>query len=153
MDKTIKFLLHNTLHTSKKSVAQLADETGMSASYLYRACNPEDESNARFPLDYLLPLMHATKNYSIIKHIANLCGFVLTVLPSPKPNRKEKNAFISEYQDKTVTATKHLIKFFDEPTEENFKTVSDSLQKVLETSINAKISIEKEYSGQMEMYL
>ena len=153
MDKTIKLLLHDTLLSSKKSVPLLADETGMSTSYLYRACNPEDESNARFPLDYLVPLMHATNNYSVVKHIANLCGFVLTVLPRPKSNRKEKNAFISEYQDITVTAAKHLIKFFDEPTEDNFKTVSVSLQKVLETSISAKLSVEKEYSGQFEMYL
>jgi DNA-binding phage protein len=36
----IKTLLHSMVHRSKKSVAQLADETGISTNYLYRACNP-----------------------------------------------------------------------------------------------------------------
>lgn len=119
MSKTIKILLHETLLNSKKSVQQLADETALSASYLYRACNPEDESNVRFPLDYLIPLMNATNNYSIIKHIASICGFVLTTLPKPKFNKVEKNKFVTQYQETTVTAAKHLIKFFEEPTLNN----------------------------------
>ncbi len=151
--KTIKLLLHDTLLTSKKSVNQLADETGMSSSYLYRACNPEDESNARFPLDYLLPLMLATKNYSVIKHLANLCGFILIELPKPCANNKEKNKFVSEYQQCTLDATKHLMAFFEDPTENNFKSATVSLLKVLENSATAKHLVEKEYSGQFEMNL
>lgn len=150
---SIKMLLYETVHRNKKPVKQLADETGISSSYLYKACLPEDESGVRFPLDFFVPLMKATNNYSVLKHIAQICGFVLTSLPKPKLNRKEKNSFVNEYQNITVTAAKHLIKFFDEPTEENFKTVSDSLQHVLETSIVAKNSVEKEYSGQYEMCL
>ena len=138
MAKTVKLLLHDTLLNSKKSVATLSDETGMSASYLYRACNPEDDSGVRFPLDYLIPLMLATKNYTVLKHIASICGFVLTSLPKAKLNRKEKNSFVSEYQETTIVAAKYLVNFFEEPSEQNYKNVTIALQKVLEITVTAK---------------
>lgn len=150
---SIKMLLYETVHRNKKPVKQLADETGISSSYLYKACLPEDESGVRFPLDYLIPLMKATNNFSILKHIASLCGFVLITLPRLKVNRKEKNAFINEYQQVTVNAAKHLINFFEEPSEQNYKEIAQALQKVLENSTTAKHLIEKEFSGQFEMNL
>jgi Tfp pilus tip-associated adhesin PilY1 len=150
---SIKHLLHATLLTSKKSVSQLADETAISASYLYRACNPEDESNVRFPLDYFVPLMKATNNYSVLKHIANLCGFVLTLLPKLKVNKKEKNQFVSDYQEATVNATKKLIDYFNDSNETNYKEWSVAVQQVLEKSVAAQHLIEMDRTGQMELYL
>ncbi|NMB83025.1 MAG: hypothetical protein GYA14_14530 [Ignavibacteria bacterium] len=152
-NNSIKSCLYETIHRNKKSVAQLADETGISSSYLYRSALPTDESGVRFPLDYLLPLMKATNNYSVLKHIANLCGFVLTPLPHLKKNKKEKNEMIAEYQDSTVTATKKMIVFFNSPTEDNFNEATKSLHDVLEKSCSAKHIIEKEFSGQLEFYL
>lgn len=151
--KSIKHLLHETLLTSKRSVSQLADETGISSSYLYRACNPEEESNVRFPLDYFVPLMKATNNFSVLKHIANLCGFVMVLLPRLKVNKKEKNQFVADYQEATVAATKKLIDFFNDPSQSNFKESSAALQEVLEKSVTANHLIEREFSGQMELYL
>jgi len=151
--KSIKYLLHETLLTSKKSVNQLGDETGISASYLYRACNPEDESNVRFPLDYFVPLMMATNNFSVLKHIANLCGFVLTLLPKLKVNKKEKNQFVADYQEASVNATKKLIDYFNESSETNYKEWTLALQQVLEKTVAAKHLIEREHTGQMELYL
>lgn len=152
-NNSIKSCLYETIHRNKKSVAQLADETGISSNYLYRSALPTDESGVRFPLDYLLPLMKATGNFSVLKHIANLCGFILIPFPRFKQNKKEKNEMIAEYQDSTVTATKKLIAFFNDPTEENFKDSSKALHEVLEKSCSAKQIIEKEFKGQMELYL
>jgi len=152
-DKSIKSCLYETIHRNRKSVAQLADETSISSSYLYRSALPTDESGVRFPLDYLIPLMKATGNYSVLKHIANLCGFVLVALPKIKVNKKEKNAFISEYQESTVNAAKKLIGFFNEPTEEYYKEVLATLNAVLEKSCSAKHLVEKEFNGQYEFYL
>lgn len=152
-NNSIKSCLYETIHRNKKSVVQLADETGISSSYLYRSALPTDESGVRFPLDYLLPLMKATDNYSVLKHIANLCGFILISLPKFKINKKEKNEFISDYQESTVNAAKKLISFFNEPTKDNYKEVSASLHIVIEKSCSAKQLVEKEYNGQFEMNL
>ena len=152
-NNSIKSCLYETIHRNKKTVAQLADETGISSNYLYRSALPTEESGVRFPLDYLIPLMKSTNNYSILKRIASLCDFVLVKLPLLKKNKKEKNELIAEYQDATVTATKCLINFFNDPAADKYEEASNALNIVLEKSIAAKHLIEKEFTGQLEMYL
>jgi len=152
-NNSIKSYLYETIHRNKKSVMQLADETSISSSYLYRSALPTDESGVRFPLDYLIPLMKATNNFSVLKHIANICGFVLITLPHLKKNKKEKNEFVSEYQEATVNAAKKLINFFNGPSKESFNESQNALNIVLEKSCTAKHLIDREFSGQMEFFL
>jgi len=152
-NNSIKLLLYETTHRNEKSMMQIADETGISSSYLYRAVSPVDESNVKFPLEYLVPIMKATGNYSVLKYIANLCGFVLNAMPKLKLNKKEKNEFIADYQDSTVCATKKMIDCFNNLNEKNCKEATDSLNIVLEKTTSAIHTIQKEYSGQLEMNL
>lgn len=63
--RDLKTSLYLTVHGGKKSVEQIADECGITANYLYRACL-EGESGCRFPLDLLLPLMQATGDYRVL---------------------------------------------------------------------------------------
>ena len=77
----IRGLLYNTVHRSRLSVEELADAIGCGASLLYRSANPNDPG-AKFPIERLLPLMNATKNYSLLKHIASRAGYVLYKRPT-----------------------------------------------------------------------
>lgn len=39
--ETLKDTLYQTVHRSDKSIAALAEEIGMTANYLYKACMPD----------------------------------------------------------------------------------------------------------------
>lgn len=150
-NKPIKTILYETIHRNKKSVEQIADEVGISASYLYRAGLPLDESGVKFPLDYLIPLMKATNNYAILEKIAWICGFLLVKEPKVRTPRTEGTELIADYQDATTLAVRCLKKFLDKPTEANYTEVINALQLVMTKSAEAKKYCNKHYSGQLEM--
>jgi len=88
---------YETIHRGKLSVEELADEIGVSISMLYKAANPNDEA-VDIKLRWLIPLMRATANYSILHHIANRLGFVCIKIPR---SRRMKPAEIAEHQKHT----------------------------------------------------
>lgn len=61
---------------------------GISTSTLYKWIERERE----MPVDYLLPYLKATKDYSYLKYLARECGFQLV----PKVNTKMVAQLISE---------------------------------------------------------
>lgn len=152
-NKTIKTILYETIHRNKKSVEQIADEIGISASYLYRAGLPLDESGVKFPIDYLIPLMKTTNDYAILEKIAMICGFLLVREPRVRTPRIEGTELIADYQDATTLAVRCLKKFLDKPTEEQYTEVINALQMVMTKSAEAKKYCNKHYSGQLEMEL
>lgn len=151
--KSIKTILYETIHRNKKSVEQIADEVGISASYLYRAGLPLDESGVKFPLDYLIPLMKATNNYVILEKIAMICGFLLVKEPKVRTPRTEGTELVADYQDATTLAVRCLKKFLDKPTESHYSEVINALQTVMTRSAEAKKYCGKHYSGQLEIEL
>ena len=86
--RDLKKVIHDTVHNKKspKSVEQLADECGCSASYLYRGGLPYDDngSGCRFPLEYVIPLMLAQKDFSILQHIAHRTNHLEVRIPRGK---------------------------------------------------------------------
>lgn len=76
----LKRVLYRTIHKAGLSVEELADRLGISSSMLYRAGNPNDDG-ARFPLEKVIGLMRATKDYSILHHIASRTDHVVFKLP------------------------------------------------------------------------
>ena len=81
----------------KKKVIELAEGTGISSSYLYRAALPTDESGVKFPIEYLIPLMKSAKDFRILKHIAAQCGFVPQIqIPGQV---RYRDLFFFEYPD------------------------------------------------------
>jgi hypothetical protein len=148
----IKELLYRTAHRNAKSVKQLADETGISENYLYRACMPLDQSGVKFPIDNLIPLMKAANDYSILSHLANLCGFILVKIPRFKGKKGEPIDIRDDYQEATSKALSTLKTFFKEPNKSNKDAVDESLMRVLEESQSAKKYCEKYYHQTPELF-
>jgi len=134
-------------------VAQIADETSISPNYLYRATLPLDESGVKFPLEYLVPLMNATKNYTVLDHIAKLCGFLLVKVPKFKSVKMDNVELLSTYQDATVKAVNSLKEFLANPTAINYQKVDESLRLVMEKSVQASKFCDKTFIGQTELDL
>jgi len=90
-----------TVHQAKYSVEELADRVGCSASMLYRASNPEDQE-VDIKLRWLIPLMEATKDYRLLRHLASRLGFILVKIPRARRMKPEElakhNAVLAEYQ-------------------------------------------------------
>ncbi|GJQ32635.1 MAG: hypothetical protein HBSAPP04_14740 [Ignavibacteriaceae bacterium] len=150
--QTIKELLYKTAHRNKKSIKQLADESGISENYLYRACLPVDESGVKFPLDKLVPLMKAANDYSILSHISNICGFILVKIPVFKAKKGEAIDIYDEYQEATAYALSALKTFFKEPSKANKDAVDEALMKVLEESQQAKKYCDKYFNRTPELF-
>lgn len=149
---TIKTILYNTLHRNKKTIDQIADEIGRSTNAVYRYCL-EGESGSEVPVSLLVPIMKATKNFSLLKHIAHLCGFVCVKIPRVSLNKKDEIDIIDNYQHATVTSIKLLKEFFSNPTQETFNKAKESLTDVMEECASNSKYIDKKLSGQLEMEL
>jgi len=92
-------VVYRTVHKRNKSVEELADELGVSASTLYRVSNPNDDQ-ARLAVQYVLPLMRLTGDHSILRHLAGRTGHVLFKVPRGSL-KKARN--LNEFQ-KTFSA-------------------------------------------------
>lgn len=149
----LKSFLYKTIHRNAKTVSQLADETGISASYLYRAGLPEDQSGVKFPIEYLIPLMKATKDYSVLAYIAKTCGFLTVKVPRVKGGKNEEIDLVENYQDTTTKALRCLREFFNQPTQENYNKIDNALYEVMQESAGAQKFVKKSFSGQLEMEL
>jgi hypothetical protein len=150
--QTIKTVLYQTIHRSKKSVEQIADEMGISASYLYRAGLPVDESGVKFPVEHLTPLVKATKNPAILEHLASLNGYILVKVPNTGQQEDEID-MVDEYQEATTKALRSLKEFFNNPDMNTYQNVDAALKEVMSKSASAQRYVGKRMSGQIEMEL
>jgi Na+/phosphate symporter len=150
MTQNFKSILYNTIHRNKKGIEQIADEIGVSSNSLYRYCI-EGESGSEMPARRLVPLMKATNNYELLKHIAYLCGFVCIKMPRFLKVKNDELELISDYQETTIRATRELRSFFDNPNAANYDKVSKALREVIEKSVTNQEYCKKTYSGQLEI--
>ena len=104
----LKKILYKTVHRRKKSVEEIADRVGCSSSLLYRCSNPND-SQARFPLEKVLPLMLTTGDYGILKHLASRSGFVLYKIPARI--KYNKTGDLNKYQSIFADTFRALLDF------------------------------------------
>jgi hypothetical protein len=86
---TLKDCLYKTIHRNKKPLKAIAEEIEMAESYLTRSALPDlDEcetgTGCRFPLKKLIPLVHATGDFSVLDFIERSLGRVAVKLPSAK---------------------------------------------------------------------
>ncbi len=109
--RDLKTSLYLTIHGSKKSVEQIADECGITANYLYRSCL-EGESGCRFPLDLLLPLMQATGDYQVLDHINRRTGRVTASAPRVRALKKKDANTVNEIQRNFNEAFSQFLKFW-----------------------------------------
>jgi hypothetical protein len=151
MIHSIKTHLYKTIHRNKKSAAQLADETGISYSYLCRAGLPMDESGVRFPVDYLVPLMKSANDYSVLKHIAALCGFLCIRTPRGFADKRDEMDAVNHYNALCAEAGKRLMDFFRAPSQANLEAVDTALQEVMQYAASLQRRIKNH--NQMELEL
>lgn len=152
-NRTIKTTLYQTIHRNKKSVEQIADEMGISASYLYRAGLPTDESGVKFPVEHITPLVKATKDNSILEHLASLNGCILVKVPHYINSKSDEIDMVDEYQDATTKALRALKEFLNKPDAVHYEAVQTALQTVMSKSATAQRYVDKRMSGQIEMEL
>lgn len=151
MPDTIKTLLYQAIHRNKKPAAQIADEIALSYSYLCRTGLPTDESGVKFPLEYLVPLMKATHDYSVLKHIATLTGHLVVKLPRGFSDKSDENEAVSTYNELCAAASKHLTAFFRKPSPDRLRDVQDAIQRVMEYSVSLSHRVSS--YNQMELPL
>ena len=149
---TMKEVLWETIHNgkAKKTVDQLADEIGCSKSYLYRGALPYDEdggSGCRFPLDFLLPVMLAQKDYSVLHHLAHDTGHLLVRISRGKALKPEG---LNEFQKTFTKAFGLLLKFFDDPGAHDKQEVMEQLYKLMSETEGYRKAVEGFHQRELE---
>jgi len=95
--KSLAVIVYETIHKAKKpgtsrdiSIDELADLIGCSPSLLYKGADPNQTVDIK--LSWLIPLMKATGNISILKHIAIRLGYVVVRVPRARKMKPEEFA-------------------------------------------------------------
>jgi len=140
----IKRAVYETIHGKGKNVEEIADAIGCSPSLLYRCANINDPG-ARFPLERTLPLMNATRDFTILKHLAARSGFLLYRLPSKF--KHHKTADLNKYQSVFIEAFQALVKFKDG--EIDREACLEKIDTLLSRTIELRTSVER--SDQMTL--
>lgn len=151
MSTPLKTLLYRTIHRNAKSAAELADETGISYSYLCRAGLPTDESGVRFPIEHLIPLMKAAGDFSVLHHLNALCGFLAVKQPRGFRDKLDEADAITHYNSLCSTAQKHLVSFFKQPSPARSEQVIASLRDVMEYSATLQRRIKNHNQTELEL--
>lgn len=128
--RDLKTALYFSVHGAKKSVAQIADDCGISASYLYRACL-EGDAGCRFPLDLLLPLMQSTGDYTLLDHINARAERITVSLPRVAKLKKKDPQAINEISGHFNAVMARLLEFYASPTAELQTQIEADLQRHL----------------------
>ena len=120
-EHSIKTFLYRMIHRNAKSARQLADEIGISYSYLCRFGLTE-ESGADIPLKYFVPLMKSAGDYSALKYINMLCGFLTIRAPRGFRSKTDEVLAVNEYNALCAAASKLLMEFSTNHHLRNWKT-------------------------------
>lgn len=148
--KKLQKFLYETVHRSKKPVAEIATKLGISENYLYRIVALTEPSSTNFPLHFLIPLMKITKNYSVLKYIASECRFICARIPNVPRNRLEDTDMVYYYQNQTIRGVETLLKFIKKQTLTNKKMAIEELRRTIEET--AGILKRLENWGQLEIW-
>jgi len=134
----------------RKSTEQIADELGVGYSNFSRQLNPNDEG-ARFPAEYLIPLMRATGDYSPLEHMAARTGHLVV---SIKKLRVPKGAGIDTVNDLHQTfldASKKLAAFFRDPSPDAKEDTIRAVDNLLGEALAARKKVDKWHQPELEL--
>ena len=146
--RDLKTALYFTVHGSAKSVAQIADDCGISTSYLYRACL-EGESGCKFPLELLLPLMQSTGDYSVLDHLNARTARITASLPRVAKLKKKDPQTINEISGHFNGVMAKLLQFYDSPTPDLQVSIEADLHRHLCEIAAMKRSIRDFRQGEL----
>jgi hypothetical protein len=149
---SLKTIIHSTIHTRNKTVDEIADEIGVASSTLSRYAL-EGESGSEMPVSRMIPLMKATRDYRLLKHICSVLGFACVKVPNVAINKKDEIDIIDDYQTATAVSVKLLKDFFNNPNATTYSKAKDSLQLVMESCASNSKYIDKKLSSQLDLEL
>ncbi|OGV08675.1 MAG: hypothetical protein A2499_04895 [Stygiobacter sp. RIFOXYC12_FULL_38_8] len=147
---SLKNAIQQTILRNQKTVDHIADEIGRSSNSVYKY-GIEGEAGSDMPISLLIPIMKAADNYSILKYIAHICGYILIKTPTAKKTKKDEIELVDEYQTATVNSLKILKDFLMKPTLERYTMLNASLLNVMELCSSNQKYANKKLSGQLEM--
>ncbi|MBO8183310.1 MAG: hypothetical protein H0Z28_11065 [Archaeoglobus sp.] len=146
MNKTLQGELYQTAYSSRKSIEQIADETGISPMYLYKMLS----GGCNFPLYKLIPFMNACNDYRVLRHIAHRTGHLLVKIPRVGKSKKDDIEMVKDYQDKASRVIRMLLEYIKNPSEGKKQNIIEALNCMAEESIRIKKRIEKNYQLELE---
>ncbi len=149
--KSISEALHDTFHRSKKHPQEIADELGVSYNYLARAVL-DGASGCNFPLRLLIPLMKITGDYTVLKRMANMCGFLLVRPPRGVKKVVDLQKDLNKYQKGFNAIMTSLIEFIEKPTYEEGQRVIEMLLKHMEETEWWRRRCHRNIVNQMELF-
>lgn len=147
--RDLKSVLYFSVHGSSKSVEELADALGVSASYIYKSCL-DGQSGSRFPLDLLIPLMEATGDYSVLDHLNARCGRVTASVPRVAKLKLRDPHVITEVQRHFNATMAEVLEFFSNPRPKKIAQVLKALHTHL-CEVAALMRAVKDFN-QREMF-
>jgi transposase-like protein len=124
----LKTQIYMTIRGSKKSVEQIADEVGCSASLLYRY-GLDGESGAEFPLKRLIPLMQATGDYRILRHLNARCGLMTVSQPRARRLKLKDPRIINEIQRNFSEVLARFCEFCESAPREQVQALLDAIHR------------------------
>jgi len=135
----------------RKSTEQIADELGVGYSNFSRQLNPNDEG-ARFPAEYLIPLMRATGDYSALQHMAARTGHVVVSVKKLRvPKGSTDNDIREALQETFLDMTKKLGQFFRDPTPALKEETMQALDAHLGEALAARKKVDKWHQPELEL--
>lgn len=145
--------IYTTLHRSKKELAEIADDCGVSANSLYRYSSPEESNSfAALPLQRVLPILNSTNNDAILDFLEMKRGRIAFKIPRVACSKLNDSEIVEHYQNVTIDAVKALRQFLSKPNKKNLRSVEDALIEVMQESASVKKYVAKKASGQGDLF-
>jgi len=139
--KDLKTILYLTIHGSKKSVPEIADDIGCSASMLYRYAL-EGESGAVIPAERLIPLMKATQDYRILLHMASSCEFALVKLKRAAALKTKDPGVVNEIQARFSRIIAHFCSYTEKATDAETLELLDQIDTHLSDMVSMRRAVK-----------
>jgi hypothetical protein len=151
LKQEIHLLIYGKSKTKEgTALYDLADHVGKTSSYLSRIANLNEE--VPLPIEIALKIMQLKKRYGIIQFMASELGGVFIKLPKFKTKKHDENDMGSDYQKTAAEAVSAFIDFLYEPTKNNYLTCEKKLNKIIESSMGAKIFVQRKATNQEELF-
>lgn len=153
--KTLKEAIYQTIHRNVgKSIDDIAEDCGISASSLYRyGADEETSSHAELPLRKLLPILNSTDDDSILDYLDARRGRIAFNIPKADLPKYEEGELVDDYQQKTIDAVSALRRFLSKPDSKNYERVESALREIMCTTASVNQYCQKKATGQLEMKL
>jgi hypothetical protein len=140
--------LHATVHRSRKTPEEIADDIGISYSMLCRMVLDGD-SGATFDLRRYIPLLRATKNYRTLKYLANHFGFLLVKAPRGRKSKTGNGALMNDFQKTAAEIVRLFLNFTERPDEAGKRETIAAIVDHMEQGAGLKVRVERYRQGDL----